>query len=116
MNKAIVKLKEGYGGSGYITLSEGANHYTLQVSRGFIELPVDVAKKLESDPRIIVEYPDGTTTEKTVKTPKKKAKKLTKTAIKNMDKKEQVNLLKELGAKDIPVLESGRIKLILKLQ
>ncbi len=35
-----------------------------------------------------------------------------------LDKKdaEQVNLLKELGAKDIPVLESGRIKLILKLQ
>ena len=116
MNKAIVKLIQGYKGTGYITLSDGINHYTLNCSKGFIEVPSDIAKKLESDPRVIVEYPDGTITEKPVKASKKKAKKLTKTAIKDMDKKEQVDLLRELGAKNIPVLESGRIKMILKLQ
>ena len=114
MNKAIVKLKPGFKGSGYITLSEGANHYTLNCSRGFIELPVDVANKI-TDPRVMIINPDGIVTDTPVK-PKTKRKKLTKTAIKNLDKKEQVSLLNELGATNIPILESGRVKLILKLQ
>ena len=147
MNKAIVRLREGFKGSGYISLSDKLrNHYTLETSRGFIELPVEAAKRLESDPRIIVEYPDGTTsdsskvkkTKKKIedefvkKTPKNVAKakkeiekgtakeemtkKLTKTDIKNMDKEEQINLLKKLGSTIIPKKEKGRIEVILQLQ
>lgn len=117
MSKAIVKLRKGFKGSGYITLSDGINHYTLECSRGFIEVPSDVAKKLESDPRVLVEYPDGTTSDSSVKKPKeKKAKKLTKTAIRNMSEAEQVNLLKKLGSNIIPKKEEGRIKMILRLQ
>ena len=116
MNKAIVKLKPGYKGSGYITLSEGANHYTLNCGKGSIELPEDVARKLESDPRVTVEYPDGTKSSISYKSPVNKRKKRTKTEIKNMSKKEQVTLLNDLGANKIPLLEGGRVKLILKLQ
>ena len=124
MKKAIVRLRRGIRiKSGYITLSDSIrNHYTLEVSRGFIELPPDAAKKLESDPRIIVEYPDGTTSGPKGKDgkfkgkPEKKSKKLTKTEITNLDKTEQINLLKKLGSNIIPKLESGRIKMILRLQ
>lgn len=119
MSKAIVRLRKGIKiVSGYIGLGDKiGNHYTLECSRGFIELPVDVAKRLESDPRIIVEYPDGTTSDGPAKkTKEKKAKKLTKTAIRNMSKAQQVNLLNKLGSNIIPKKEAGRIKMILRLQ
>ena len=101
MSKAIVRLRKGLNiAAGYIGLGDGkGNHYTLQCSPGFIKLPVDAAKRLESDPRIIVEYPDGTTSDGPVKkTKEKKAKKLTKTAIRDMSEAEQITLLKKLGS------------------
>ena len=120
MNKAIVRLRKGVKDSGYTSLSDKLrNHYTLEVNVGFIKLPVDAAKRLESDPRVIVEYPDGTTSDsKTKKTIKKekKTKKLTKTAIRDMSEEEQVILLKKLGSTIIPKKENGRIQVILQLQ
>ncbi len=122
MNNAIVRLRKGLKiGSSYIGLGDKiGNHYTLKCSPGFIELPVDAAKRLESDPRIIVEYPDGTTSDgpakKTKEKKAKKTKKLTKTAIRNMSEAEQVTLLNKLGSTIIPKKEAGRIKMILRLQ
>lgn len=54
----------------------------------------------------------------TIKTPKvtsKPEKVWTAKTLKDLNKSEQVAMLEELGAKSIPRLESGRVKLILEL-
>ena len=47
---------------------------------------------------------------------KEPVKKRTKTQIKNLDKEEQIELLKNLGVKEIPRLEKDRVDAILKAQ
>lgn len=125
--KAIVKLSpdvpkgQGWG----VTLKDSiGNKYSLHYSKGFIEVPVDVAKQFEGNPSLIIEYPDGTTfpvTKKDVSKseptkPESKENKLTEKEVWDMTKSEQTELLKKFNAKKIPKLEKGRVKLILKLQ
>ena len=135
--KAIVRLKPELIGTG--KSEEGlqdlkGNHYTIKCVPGFIEVPVNIAKELEADPRVTVEYPGEekptvapatkTTEKKKEEEPKEEMTKseFTEEFIYSQNKAWQVDKIKELSANittekpDIPRREENRVKLILKLQ
>lgn len=128
MGKAKITLSPNHvrnEGWGFSLRDKAGNSIPFNYNKGYLELDDKIAEQFEDNPDLQITYSDGSSTgarEKDVvaskaKKPKgKKPKKLTKTEIKDLDKAEQVALLKKLGSTIIPKLEGGRVKLILKLQ
>ena len=105
------------------------NHYQIPCAPGFIMVPIDIAKQLESDPRVTVEYPGqevkaDVIAEKPLSQSKKVKGEMTVSTFSEefvyaQNKRWQVDKIKELSGNTnakIPRLEGGRVKLILKLQ